>query len=170
MAYRVLVIGVGLLTALTGTATAQGTAGTLEDKIDTLQRQMLEMQRELDTLREHQQKAAEEARKRQEENQQQVQTVKEQVTEQTLNLLERVKVGGYGSFRFESNSLDNLENTFTFRRFVLTTEAKIAPRLHLNLELEFERFRKLELERSTGPADSGLLVKQAILAGMTFGF
>ena len=162
MVYRVLVIGVGLMTALTGTATAQGTAGTLEEKIDTLQRQMLEMQHELAALREQQQKDTEEARKRQAENQQQVQTVQEQVTEQTLNLLERVKIGGYGSLRFESNSLHNLENTFTFRRFVLTTEAKIAPRLHFNLELEFERFRKLELERSTGPAGSGLLVKQAV--------
>lgn len=161
MAYKVL-IEAGLVIALTGTAAAQGTARTLEEKIDTLQQQMLEMQHELDTLREQRQKDTEEAHKRQEEQTEQVQTVKEQVTEQTLSLLERVKLGGYGSFRFESNSLDNLENTFTFRRFVLTTEAKIAPRLHFYSELEFERFRKLELEQSAGPADSGLLVKQVI--------
>lgn len=36
MGYRVLVIGRGLMTALTGTTTAQGPAGTLEEKIDTL--------------------------------------------------------------------------------------------------------------------------------------
>src|SRR5713226_9546995 len=161
MACTVL-IGAGLVIVLTGTAAAQGTVRTLEEKIDTLQQQMLEMQHELDTLREQQQKDTEEARKRQEEHTQQVQTVKEQVTEQTLNLLERVKLGGYGSLRFESNSLHNLENTFTFRRFVLTTDAKIAPRLHFYSELEFERFRKLELEQSTGPANSGLLVKQTI--------
>src|SRR2546426_256839 len=111
MVYRVLVLGVGLMTALTATATAQGPAGTLEEKIDTLQRQMLEMQHDLDALREQQKKDTEEARKHQAENQQQVQTVQEQVTEQTLNLLERVKIGGYGSLRFESNSLHNLENT-----------------------------------------------------------
>jgi hypothetical protein len=161
MAHRTL-MGTGLVIALTGTAAAQNTAHTLEEKIDTLQRQMLEMQHELDTLREQQKTDTEEARKRQAAHTEQVQTVKEQVTEQTLNLLERVKLGGYGSLRFESNSLRNQENTFTFRRFVLTTEAKIAPRLHFYSELEFERFRKLELERSTGPAGSGLLVKQAV--------
>jgi hypothetical protein len=162
MAHRTL-IRAGLVIALTGgTAAAQSTTHTLEEKIDTLQRQMLEMQHELDILREQQKTDTEEARKRQAEHTEQVQTVKEQVTEQTLNLLERVKLGGYGSLRFESNSLRNLENTFTFRRFVLTTEAKIAPRLHFYSELEFERFRKRELERSTGPAGSGLLVKQAV--------
>jgi 7-keto-8-aminopelargonate synthetase-like enzyme len=31
-------------------------------------------------------------------------------------VLNRVKVGGYGSFRFEHNSLDDIRNTFTLRR------------------------------------------------------
>ncbi len=157
-------IGMGLLTVFAGPIAAQTTTHSLEDKIDTLQKQMLEMQQELTTLREQQQKETAEVRKRQEESIQQIQTAKEQVTEQTLDLLDRVKLGGYGSFRFEGNSLDKLHNTFTFRRLVLTTDAKIAPRLRFYLELEYERFRKLELERSSGPEDNGLVAEQAIEA------
>ncbi|HJY82587.1 MAG TPA: hypothetical protein VKK81_16080, partial [Candidatus Binatia bacterium] len=144
-----------------------------EEKMKELQQQMLElqskmqeqmsaMQEEMDTLKEQQKKDAEEGKKRQEESVQQAQTAQEEFKEQTLNLLDRVKIGGYGSLRFESNSLDNQENTFTFRRFVLTTDAKIAPRLHFYSELEFERFRKLELEHNVGKADNGLLATQAI--------
>jgi hypothetical protein len=116
----------------------------------------------MDALREQQKKDVEEVKKKQAESVQQTQTAQEEFKEKTLGLLDRVKIGGYGSLRFESNSLDNLENTFTFRRFVLTTEAKIAPRLHFYSELEYERFRKLELERTTSKADNGLLAKQAI--------
>jgi gas vesicle protein len=152
---------------------AQNTRMSAEEKIRELQQQMLDMQskmqeqmsamqKEMDSLREQQKKDVEEVKKKQEENVQQAQTAQEEFKEKTLGLLDRVKIGGYGSMRFESNSLDNLENTFTFRRFVLTTEAKIAPRLHFYTELEFERFRKLELERTTSKADNGLLTEQAI--------
>ncbi len=74
----------------------------------------------------------------------------------------RVKVGGYGSFRFEVNDNPAENNTFEFRRFVLTTDAQIAPRLSAYLELEFERFRKLELEKTLTPAEGGLEAEQVV--------
>jgi hypothetical protein len=77
-------------------------------------------------------------------------------------LRDRVKLGGYGSIRYEGSSLADLKNTFTYRRFVLTADANIAPRLHSYFELEFERFRKLELEKSSGPSEGGLAVQQTI--------
>ncbi|HZR85058.1 MAG TPA: hypothetical protein VFD92_28440 [Candidatus Binatia bacterium] len=61
---------------------------------------------------------------------------------------ERVQVGGYGSARFETDSPKDLKSTFTLRRLVLTLDANIAPRLRSYVEIEFERFRKLELEQS----------------------
>ncbi len=74
-----------------------------------------------------------------------------------------VKFGGYGSMRFEYGSAENVKETFTFRRFVLTTDAKIASRFRIGTELEFERFRKIELERSTSAAPGGgLEVSQEI--------
>lgn len=79
-------------------------------------------------------------------------------------LLDRVKLGGYGSFRYEGSSLADQKHTFEFRRFVLTTDANIAPRLHSYFELEFERFRKLEVEKKAGPAEGGLTAEQAIEA------
>jgi hypothetical protein len=77
-------------------------------------------------------------------------------------VIDRVKLGGYGSFRYEGSSLEDQKNTFTYRRFVLTTDANIAPRLRAYLELEFERFRKLELEKASGPEEGGLEVEQTV--------
>jgi hypothetical protein len=77
-------------------------------------------------------------------------------------VLDRVKLGAYGSFRYEGSSLDDQNHTFVFRRFVLTADAKIAPRLHGYMELEFERFRKLELEKAAGPSEGGLEVEQVV--------
>ena len=146
---------------------------TAEEKIRELQRQMLEMQnkmqeqmatmqREMEALKAQQQQERAEANKKQADSLQQVQTAQEEFQSQTLRLFERVKLGGYGSLRYDNSSLDDLNSTFTFRRFVLTADAKIAPRLRFYLELEYERFRKLELERSTKPEDEGLEVEQAI--------
>jgi len=150
-------------------AAAQNKGAILEERIERLQQQMLEMQKELEALKTQQkqaaeatQKALEETQKKQDETTQQIQTASEEVTETTLSLLDRVKLGGYGSLRFESNSLDDLHDTFTFRRFVLTTDAKIAPRLRFYTELEFERFRKLELERELEPSEGGVRLEQAI--------
>src|SRR6185369_2153141 len=64
-------------------------------------------------------------------------------------ITDRVKLGAYGSIRYEASNIDQAHSTFTFRRFVLTTDANIAPRLHGYMELEFERFRKLEHEEHT---------------------
>jgi hypothetical protein len=78
------------------------------------------------------------------------------------NILPGVRVGGYGSFRFEGSSLKDVGDTFTFRRFVLTLDAAIAERLRTAVEVEFEHFTKLELERNTAPSAGGLRVEQAI--------
>lgn len=58
----------------------------------------------------------------------------------------RVKLGGYGSVRFENNTSRD-PSTFTFRRFVLTTDARLTDRLSMYAEIEFERFSELELEK-----------------------
>ncbi|MFO1518324.1 MAG: hypothetical protein U1F57_01455 [bacterium] len=73
------------------------------------------------------------------------------------------KLGGYGSIVYEHDSGKDLNDTFTFRRFVLTTDAKIASRFRIYSELEFERFRKIELEKKLVAAPGGgLTVAQAI--------
>jgi hypothetical protein len=64
------------------------------------------------------------------------------------------KIGGYGSTRFEASDLSNLNNTFTFRRFVLSGDATIAGRLRSVVELEFERLTELEVERGA-PSEDG---------------
>lgn len=77
-------------------------------------------------------------------------------------LLQRVKLGGYGSMRYEASDLDQQRNTFTLRRLVFTTDAQVAEKMRFYSEVEYERFRKLELERTTQPANGGLEVAQAI--------
>jgi hypothetical protein len=77
-------------------------------------------------------------------------------------ITKRVNIGAYGSMRYEASNIDEAHSTFTFRRFVLTADANIAPRLKAAMELEFERFRKLELEKSSEPADGGLTVEQTV--------
>ncbi len=57
------------------------------------------------------------------------------------------RLGGYGSTRFEASDLHNLNDTFTFRRFVLTGDATIGERLRSYVEIELERFTELEVER-----------------------
>src|SRR5262245_29268372 len=78
-------------------------------------------------------------------------------------IIDRVKIGGYGSTRLETSTLKDQSTTFTYRRFVLSADAAIAPRMRSYLELEFERFRELELEKQFGPSEEGgLEAKQAI--------
>ncbi|MFQ5853404.1 MAG: hypothetical protein ACE5JU_22830, partial [Candidatus Binatia bacterium] len=79
-------------------------------------------------------------------------------------ILGQTRIGGYGSTRYGTSNLDDLHNSFTFRRFVLTADAPIAERLKYSLELEFERFTELELERKTFPTAGGLKVVQAVEA------
>jgi hypothetical protein len=78
-----------------------------------------------------------------------------------------VKIGGYGSFRFEANNIDlgprigSLPpvqrgfNAFDFRRFVLTLDATPTDRLRVYTELEFERFNQIEVERTAIPENRG---------------
>jgi hypothetical protein len=167
---RYLLIGiVGLPLALAGQAAAQSRALSTSEQIQQLQRQlqdqqqqMLRMQQELEALQSQQAKESEATKQQLQTAIQEVQTAQDKSTSQIFSLLERVKVGGYGSFRYENNSLDDLNSTFTFRRVVLTTDAKVAPRMRFYLEVEYERFRKLELERSVRPEGEGLELEQAI--------
>lgn len=86
----------------------------------------------------------------------------EQQVNSLTGVLDRVRVGGYASTRFESSNLANQNDTFTLRRLVMTTEAQLHPRISFYSELEFERFRKLELERSSQPSEGGLELEQEI--------
>lgn len=79
-------------------------------------------------------------------------------------ITDRVKLGGYGSVRYEGTSLKNMHHTFTLRRFVLTADANIASRLRGYVELEFERFREIEVEKEIAREDGGLAFEQAIEA------
>ena len=64
-------------------------------------------------------------------------------------LADKVTVGGYGSMRFETNSLDEPKPSgFDFRRFVLTTDATPNERLQAYIEVEFERMGEIEVERA----------------------
>lgn len=74
-----------------------------------------------------------------------------------------VKLGGYGSMRYEYDTAQDLDSTFTLRRLVFTTDAKIASRFRIYSELEFERFKKIELERvTTATPGGGLSITQDI--------
>ncbi len=74
----------------------------------------------------------------------------------------RTQIGGYGSVRYEATTADDHNNTFAFRRFVLTADSSLTDRLRMGFELEFERFRKLELERSAEAEAGGLKVEQEL--------
>ncbi|HWR37118.1 MAG TPA: hypothetical protein VN622_14740 [Clostridia bacterium] len=80
---------------------------------------------------------------------------------------DRVKVGGYGSLRFESNDVPSGFNmpggsasAFTFRRFVVTTDARVAPRLRVYSEIEYERLHGIEAEKGFERSADGLKFKQ----------
>ncbi len=82
-------------------------------------------------------------------------------------LNDRVTVGGYGSMRFEANDVSSGQsipsgspNGFTFRRFVLTTDARLTPRLRIHSETEFERLLEIELEKRALPEAGGLNFSQ----------
>lgn len=76
--------------------------------------------------------------------------------------LGQTRIGGYGSVRYDATTAEDVNNTFAFRRFVLTADSQIADRLRIGFELEFERFRKLELERKATAEAGGLKVEQEI--------
>jgi len=80
---------------------------------------------------------------------------------------ENLRVGGYGSFRFEANNIDQgpaigdlprlqrSHNSFDFRRFVLTVDASPFKRLRFYTEIEFERLSEIEVERNAIPENRG---------------
>jgi len=160
-----------LLSGVLGALAPQVTRGDdLADKIQQMEQQLQEMKRELEAQRAEQRQASE-ARQAKEaaakEAAAREAAAKEAVTKEVAKpvyreLLDRVKVGGYGSFRFESNSLPSVNNTFTLRRVVMTTDANIAPRLRSYFEIEYERFRQLELEKSFTGQDGGLQTETAV--------
>lgn len=78
------------------------------------------------------------------------------------DIVSQTRIGAYGSMRYGTSSLDDMHNSFTFRRFVLTTDSPITERLRAYLELEFERFTELEIERKSFPTAGGLKVEQAV--------
>lgn len=129
-------------------------AEDVNDKIQRMERELEELKREVQQQK--QQKA--------EERPVAEPASKPAVTGAYRELLDRIKIGAYGSMRFEASDLADQKNSFVFRRFVLTTDANIAPRLRGYMELEFERFRKLELERTAQATPGGLLHEQAIEA------
>jgi hypothetical protein len=160
---RLLALFVVLGIGVTSVGTAFG--ATLED----LERQLQDLQRQIQQMKEEKQRQDQKLREveavqaaQKEEVKKEAASLREQARRVSSELAERVKIGGYGSVRFESNSLKEQSNTFTFRRFVLTADAKPADPMQVYMELEFERFTQLELERKVQPMGGGLTVEEAI--------
>jgi len=80
-------------------------------------------------------------------------------------LIDQTKVGAYGSMRYGTSNLDDLHNTFTFRRFVLTVDSPIAERLKANMELEFERFTSIELDKKLNRTSGGGVTSEVAFEG-----
>lgn len=81
---------------------------------------------------------------------------------------DKLHLGGYGSFRFETNSVGGNQfvpggsaSGFTFRRFVLTTDSRLNDRIHVYSETEFERLLEIEVEKRVTPTAGGLQFVQA---------
>ncbi len=80
-------------------------------------------------------------------------------------MIEQTKVGAYGSMRYGTSNLDDLHNTFTFRRFVMTVDSPIYERLKAYMELEFERFTSLELDKTLTRTPGGGLTSEVAIEG-----
>ena len=77
-----------------------------------------------------------------------------------------VTIGGYGSARYEANTLDNPKpGGFDFRRFVLTADATPNDRLQAYIEIEFERFAQIEVERAIERFDGGVKFAEELEGG-----
>src|SRR5574337_690116 len=159
--WRIVLIALAVAVAPVGIA-AGATLEDLEKQLQGLQGQIDQMkqekQRQDQKLREVE--AAQTAQK--EELTRETATLREQTRRVSTELLDRVRIGGYGSVRFEAHSLKEKHNPFTFRRFVRTADPKPADPMRVYLELEFERFTQLELARKTRPEAGGLRVAEAI--------
>lgn len=73
-----------------------------------------------------------------------------------------VDLGGYGSFRYELNDSDEVSNSMTLRRFVVTTDARIGGRLQVYSEIEYERLSEIEVERGVSREEGGLEFEQEL--------
>lgn len=165
MSGRIAMALVGLLLLALGSPPRVASAEDLPQRTQRLEKQMVELQKELAEIKQKQEAEVRDTARKMEEGLSRTQAAIDGVSERTLTLLERVKVGGYGSVRFEGNTLNQMHDTFTLRRLVLTTAAKIAPRLSFYSELEFERFRKLELDRKPLTVSAGGLKAQQAIEG-----
>jgi hypothetical protein len=138
-----------------GSATSGSSSDAMSQELEQLKRSMQSIQDRIQQLeRQQMEKAAPEPEK--------PAAQPPEPTPSYGNILPGVRVGGYGSFRFEASNLKDVGDTFTYRRFVLSVDAAIAERLHTAAEVEFEHFTQLELERNTGPSAGGLQVTQGI--------
>lgn len=129
-----------------GTAFAEATKEELKNRLERLEREMSEVRALLQETGRSAQEAGEKAQAADEKAEAAVVAVEEQV-DTGPSWADKVHVGGYGSVRFENTDLDAQRDTFTFRRFVLTADARPTDRLQTYFELEFERFAELELEK-----------------------
>lgn len=75
---------------------------------------------------------------------------------------DKLHIGGYGSFRFDSGDAPGQASSFTFRRFVITTDARITDRLRIYSETELERLIELEVEKSAVRTAGGVNFESAI--------
>ena len=83
-----------------------------------------------------------------------------------VGLGDQVTVGGYGSVRWEANSLDEPKPAgFDFRRFVLATDISPNDRLKAYFELEFERFNEFELEKEVERSLDGVKFAEELEGG-----
>jgi hypothetical protein len=136
----------------------------LEKTLAAVQQQLAELRHKQQEMEQREKAEADETASKIASSVSRNQSAIEGATARTLSLLERVKIGGYGSLRFETDSLNRQHDTFTLRRVVMTTDAQIAPRLRFYSELEFERFRKLEVDKTTTQQFGGLTAQQSIEA------
>jgi len=79
---------------------------------------------------------------------------------------DQVTIGGYGSVRYETNSLDEPHPAgFDFRRFVLATDISPNDRLKAYAEIEFERFGNIEIEKAVERTTNGVSFKEELEGG-----
>jgi hypothetical protein len=161
-------IGTALALGIVLITTVPARGDNLQEKVERMERELQDMKRELQQQKasQQQQKAAQEkaAAEQRGKDEQAATERSTKASGTTLGVLgDRVKIGGYGSMRYEGSDLEDQKHTFTLRRLVFTTDANIAPRLRAYVELEYERFRKLEIERTTAGSSGGnLTAEQAI--------
>lgn len=89
-------------------------------------------------------------------------TVAEQTVGEEAPSEYRVDVGGYGSFRLSTFDQEAGEPSFTLRRFVVTTDARVGSRLQVYSEVEYERLTEIEVERGVEARGDGVAFEQEL--------